>query len=252
MTQQAPPSDGKDAEVHTVTLQLGAGQPLKIALPPGEIPADGVLPVLRLLTNAVIEHAIAASSAAGRPISCKPGCAACCRHLVLVSDIEARVLAGLVAGMPEPRRSRVRERFAAVQQQMAVAGLAEPADNAAGLPVERLVKLAFDYFRQRIDCPFLEDEQCSVYADRPLACRKVVATSPAEFCVEPGDDRVHLLRVAPLGAAVLLVTSEESPPQPTGVLLPNVLDWAAAHPGPGPRRGAEQWMERFVQRLAGA
>jgi hypothetical protein len=34
------------------------------------------------------------------------------------------------------------------------------------------------------------------------------------------------------------------------VLLPNLLDWAAAHATPGARRGADKWMQRFVERLA--
>ncbi|HKU94288.1 MAG TPA: YkgJ family cysteine cluster protein [Vineibacter sp.] len=240
-------------ESHTITLQIGeTAEPLRIALPPGDIPAEGILPALRIMTNAVIDHAIAATRARGRPISCKPGCAACCRHLVLVSDIEARVLADLVANMPEPRQSAVKARFAAAQQRMAEAGLAAPVGNQAGMPVDHLYKLAYHYFRQRIDCPFLEDEQCSIYADRPLACRKLAVTSPAEFCVDPGDDRVTNLRVAPVGAAVLLVTSEEDPPQPAGVLLPYLLDWAAANATPGVRRGADVWMQRFVERLANA
>jgi hypothetical protein len=169
---------------------------------------------------------------------------------VLVSDLEARALADLVASMPEPRRSAVSARFGAAQQRMSQAGLAEPADNAADLPTDHLDKLAYHYFKAWIDCPFLEDEQCSIYPDRPLACRKVMVTSPAELCVEPGDDRVTFLRVAPVGTAVLLMTSEEAPPRPTGVLLPYMLDWAAAHNAPGPRRGADKWMQRFVERLA--
>lgn len=240
-------------ESHTLTLQLGeTADPLRIVLPPGDIPAEGILPALRVMTNAVIDHAITATRAKGRPISCKPGCATCCRHLVLLSDIEARALADLVANMPEPRRSTVRSRFAATQQRMAAAGLAESADNPAELPVDYLKELAYRYFQQRIDCPFLEDEQCSIYADRPLACRKVVVTSPAEFCADPGDDRLAYVRVAPVGAAVLLVTSDEAPPQPAGVFLPYMLDWAAVHTAPGPRRGADTWMQRFVERLANA
>ncbi len=251
MTSQHERGAGSQEESHTLTLQIGENtDPLRIELPRGNIPAEAMLPALRVMTNAVIAHAIATTQAKGRTISCKPGCAACCRHLVLVSDIEARVLADLVANMPEPRRSILRARFAATQQRMAETGLAEPADNAADVPVAQLHKLAYHYFKEWIDCPFLEDEQCSIYADRPLACRKVLVTSPAEFCVDPGDDRVIPLRVAPVGTAVLLVTSDETPPRSTGVLLPYLLDWAAAHDEPGPRRGADQWMQRFVERLA--
>jgi Fe-S-cluster containining protein len=249
MTQEreaAPPKE----ESHTVTLQIGdSADPLRIALPSGSVPAEAMLPALRTMTDAVVDHAIARTRARGRPISCRSGCAACCRHLVMLSDIEARVLADLVAALPEPRRSTLRARFAATQKRMSEAGLAESADNAAVLPTDHLHKLAYHYFMAGIDCPFLEDEQCSIYPDRPLACRKVAVTSPAEFCVDPNDDRVAFLRVAPVGTAVLLMTSDETPPQPAGVLLPNMLDWAAAHPEPGPRRGADRWMQRFVERL---
>src|SRR5262245_49695341 len=143
-------------ETHTFTLQLGnSAEPLRIPLPPGEVPAGAMLPTLRTMTNAVIQHAVARTAAKGQPISCKAGCAACCRHLVLLSDVEARVLADLVENMPEPRRSTLRTRFAATQQRMAEAGLAEPAENPADLPPDRLIKLAYDYFKTWIDCPFL-------------------------------------------------------------------------------------------------
>ena len=251
MTPEHGPSPGSAGETHTVTLQIGeTADPLRIALPAGDIPAEGLLPALRTITDTVMARAVAATQAKGRSISCKEGCAACCRHLALISDVEARSLADLVERMPEPRRSVVRARFAAARQRMTDAGLAEPAHTAASLPADRLKALATDYFKLWIDCPLLEDERCSVYDDRPLVCRRAVVTSPAEFCADPGNDRVQLLLVPKLTAAILLMTSDEKPPQPAVVPLPFVLDWAESNHGATPRRGADHWMRRFVSRLA--
>jgi hypothetical protein len=50
------PAGGDATESHTVTLQIGAKEPLRIALPSGDIPAEGILPALRTMTNAVIYH----------------------------------------------------------------------------------------------------------------------------------------------------------------------------------------------------
>ncbi len=247
------PDSSRDAtgDAHTVTLQIGeTADPLRIALPPGDIPAEGLLPALRTITDTVMARAAAAAEARGRSISCKEGCAACCRHLALISDVEARSLTDLVDKMPEPRRSVVRARFAAAGQRMIEAGLAELAYNAASLPPDRLKALATDYFRLQIACPLLEDERCSVYDDRPLVCRRALVTSPAEYCADPGDNRVQLLLVPKLTAAILLMTSDEKPPRPAVVPLPFVLDWAWSNRDTTPRRGADHWMRRFVSRLA--
>ncbi len=47
------------------------------------------------------------------------------------------------------------------------------------------------YFHLGIACPFLEDESCSIHADRPISCREYLVTSPAVNCADPkpGIDR---------------------------------------------------------------
>lgn len=242
---------GDPGESHTVTVQIGSDvEPLKLALPAGEFPAEAILPSLQAIADAVVARAISAAEASGQTISCRAGCAACCRYMPLISDVEARALADLVGRIPEPRRGVLRARFAAARQRMAQAGLFAPTHDDAGLSPERLLALARAYATSAITCPFLEDELCSIYADRPLVCRRMVVTSPAAFCAEPQGNRVQMLRVPMLAAAVLLLTSEEDPPQPAVVPLPLALQWAEAQDSATPRRGADEWMRRFVHRLA--
>ncbi|HKU94290.1 MAG TPA: YkgJ family cysteine cluster protein [Vineibacter sp.] len=247
-THDTPPSGA--GEGHTVTLQIGeTADPIRIGLPAGDVLPEDVLPALRTITDIVMARAAAAAEARGRTITCREGCAACCRHLALISDIEARSLADLVERMPEPRRSAVRARFAAAGKRMTEAGFAELAYNAASLLPDRLETLADDYFRLQIACPLLEDERCSVYDDRPLVCRRAVVTSPAAYCANPGDKRLQLLLVPKLTAAILLMTSDETPPRPTVVPLALALDWAWSNRDDTPQRGADIWMRRFISRL---
>ncbi|HJQ56946.1 MAG TPA: YkgJ family cysteine cluster protein [Vineibacter sp.] len=245
-------SNSNPGEPHTLTVQLGddAGL-LKIALPPGQMPPAAVLPALQSVADAIVARAIAVAEARGQAISCGAGCAACCRHLALISDVEAQALADLVARLPAARQAHVRARFASARERLIQAGLAAPAKAATGLPPERLKALARDYFRLEIACPFLDDqERCSIYEERPLVCRRMVVTSPAVFCAEPDGDRVEMVRVPMLAAATLLLTSEEDPPQPAAVPLALALDWAESERPVIPPRGADEWMRRFAHRLA--
>jgi len=66
-----------------------------------------------------------AVAAEGGTVSCKKGCAACCRYLVHVSESEAYYLYELVERLPEPRRSQVRERFAEARRRLQQAGFLE-------------------------------------------------------------------------------------------------------------------------------
>lgn len=251
MTTEQEAAAGTAGQPHTVTLQLGGeGEPLRIALPPGLMPAEGILPAVQAIADAAIGRAIAATAAKGRPVSCRPGCTACCRQLVFVSDAEARRLAGLVAALPAPRRAAVQARFAAARDAMTKAGLDEPARDPAALPPDGHRALAGGYFRLGIDCPFLDDDRCSIYADRPLICRQALVTTPAAACSDPENSRVAALRLPMLATTLFLLTSDEEPPRPALLPLPFLLDWAETQSTEPPQRGADSWMQRFVQRLA--
>src|SRR6185503_11944731 len=94
----------------TATLRLKVGD-LSIAhpitVPSGPVAAPAVLPALQGLVNATVSAA-----EAGKAISCRKGCGACCRQLVPISRTEGEALLALVEAMPEDRRAAVRERFA--------------------------------------------------------------------------------------------------------------------------------------------
>src|SRR5262249_43913345 len=128
-----------------------------------------------------------------QPISCRKGCGACCRQAVPITTVEARRLRELVDELPEPRRSEVQARFAEARRRLTEAGLLEKLLYPEQWTEGEARTLGVAYFQQAIACPFLESESCSIYHDRPMACREYLVTSPAENCSRPTAEGVRCL-----------------------------------------------------------
>ena len=164
-----------------------------------------------------------------RSISCAKGCGACCRQLVAIPLVDALALARLVEAMPEPRRGEIRARFAAATARVKASGVF---DRESPHAAEDGRALARDYFRLGVACPFLEDESCSIHAERPLVCREHVVTSPAANCARFGEapiDRVDI--AAPISAALSRATAAIAGVEASSIPLIFALEWAPAAAG---------------------
>jgi Fe-S-cluster containining protein len=248
---QRPPSA---SQTTSATLRLSVGDLAispRITVPAGPVPAGAVLPALQGVVNAVVDGAERAEGAAGRAVSCRKGCGACCRQLVPVSRTEARAIAALVEALPRDRRLAIRERFAVAAARLREAGLAETLLDPARRTTIADRTLSVGYFALGMSCPFLEDESCSIHADRPLACREYLVTSPAANCSDAEQAGVVPVAVPKLSVAARGLEEDDAAADTTAQWLPLTLalHWAAtAPPPPRPRRGPE-WVQRFLVRL---
>jgi hypothetical protein len=137
-----------------------------------EIMREGILPQ----ANRTIDEFIAAGAA----IQCRDGCSFCCYQNVDATIPEAIMVALRLVADDDPRRAAV------VETADAVKDLDDEARIATARP-----------------CPFLIDKSCSVYEDRPLACRSL--TSPdAARCHQAMDDLQSGRGVAPIDTYVVL------------------------------------------------
>jgi Fe-S-cluster containining protein len=200
--RMTPPSD---IRVHLQTASWATQSTL--TLPDAPAPLGAWLPFLQALANQVSQSASDAATEAGRPVSCAKGCAACCRQLVAISLVEARALAQLVAAMPAPRQSQIRARFATALARLEKSGLlgADHSAPSAAFPLAetKQQRLAAAWFSLQIACPFLEDEACSIYEDRPLVCREHQVTSHPSACSRLFRDPVDRIELpVRLGAAL--------------------------------------------------
>jgi Fe-S-cluster containining protein len=222
---------------------------VEVTVPAEPTPMADLLPVFQGLTNAVVDLAIARVEAQGRTISCRAGCGACCRQVVPVSESEARSLARLVDALPEPRRTAIRERFADAVRRLAVAGVLEPLTRAVSQGGEPVRELGLAYFRAGIACPFLENESCSIYRDRPLACREYLVTSPAEHCANPSPESVQMVPL-PGRPSKAVMTEDRSATAGGWVPLVLSLDWAPDHPAPDPLSSGPETVQAVFRRLS--
>jgi Fe-S-cluster containining protein len=228
-------------ETANIHLEIdGREHLLPIQFQLGEQTIAGLLPFAQQLTNELTTLSIQKVESEGKKISCQMGCGACCRQLVAISLVEAQDLARVVGEMPSERQAVIRERFAKGIAKLEAAGLLDAAekkgsrdliDTEPGSTQSSIPRIAKKYFEQAVACPFLENESCGIYPDRPLVCREYHVTSPAERCAkiyQIGVDPVpvsrhvgeHLARTAHAVAGL--------PKQMIPLLLS--LEWADAHP----------------------
>ena len=158
--------------------------PFVVEIPDGPMRLAELVPITQRLTELVVGRAVERTALAGQPVSCRAGCAACCRDLVAVSAPEAFHLADVVARAPVEERGDLLARFAAQNAAVDAHGLRDGLEAllaGTSSPEERRA-FAARYFSHRIDCAFLRDESCRIHGDRPLTCRDLNVTSPPEWC----------------------------------------------------------------------
>jgi Fe-S-cluster containining protein len=229
----------------------GVNVDFEMTVPTVPVPPGVVLPVLQMLSAAVQARAAADVERAGKRISCGPHCAACCRQLVPISAIEARRLVELIENLPPSRRVTVRARFAEAVRQLEEAGLIASLRHPESISQTEKSSLGTDYFRLRIPCPFLEDESCSIYPDRPLICREYLVTSPAENCANPELDHIEGVPM-PVRVSRLVPDFGDAPGTVPTDWVPLVLapEWVESHPDQTVARPGPEWFTLLFQRLA--
>ena len=147
------------------------------------LPGAGLLLAGSALVDASVAEAVAAAHKAGRTLACGPGCGTCCRQPIPVTPLEFLLM-----------RAHMRLRL--------------DADTRARLEAQHAAQLAAEPDPLARPCPFLLDGSCSVYAVRPLACRRYLVLdrpcAPGEICTEsrPKDMLVPARR--PLREALAL------------------------------------------------
>jgi Fe-S-cluster containining protein len=158
-----------------------------------QLPAEPIRPVDLLPILFGFSNAIVGAAAEGEPVSCRAGCAACCRQVIPISETEGMYLANMIDEMPPERKAVILKRFQDAENRIAAAGLTGALKFEALTTVEERRKAADKYFELRIDCPFLENELCSIHQHRPLACREYLVTSPAPNCWTPSADTIQMV-----------------------------------------------------------
>lgn len=218
-----------------VALNTPAGRlTTAIDVPTGLIPITAIVPVTRRLGEEAAQLETQQAIEAGKTISCRMGCAACCRMLVPLSPPEAFALREYVEQLPTDRRTLLLNRLNDTKARLNREGLwdrlHDVAEASKPMPDEALDPINRSYYALRIPCPYLEDEMCSIYEARPAACRELLVTSPAELCQDLVQNPVTPLPVSMrIGSILGLVWGALTNSPPRLIPLPMALEWAERH-----------------------
>jgi Fe-S-cluster containining protein len=223
----------------------------RVAIDTGPMRLADLVPSAWEITDLLVSRAAVREARAGRAISCRAGCGACCRQMVPLSAPEALHLREQVAALERGRREELGKRFARIGAELESRGLRESFlghDPAIGVPRP----VALEYFLLGLPCPFLESESCSIHPERPIACREYNVTSPASYCPAPHEQPVRCVPMpVPLSTALAQLTAELTGTRSQFIPLTLALGWAEEHAELGARTwpGAELF-ERFLAQLA--
>ncbi len=212
-----------DVEMGTQTGKIRG----RVRVDTGPTRLSDLVPTAHELTSVIAARACRAEEKEGKEISCRSGCAACCRQMVPLSIPEAFFLADSVERMVPVRKAAVLGRFEAVHDRLAAENMIDGMlDMEVGADPHRALNIK--YFQMKIDCPFLVDEACSVYEERPVACRDYIVTSPAHWCEDVfGHGVAKVPMPIPMSAPLAWMTADLTGEPPR--LIPLVLAprWAA-------------------------
>lgn len=218
-----------------ISLQTPSGEvSTAVGVPTSFVPVTAILPLMRSLGEEVQSLELGQVRETGLTVSCHKGCAACCRMLVPISPPEAFALANSIDRLNPSERERLLSKIDLAQQRLARAGvlqqlsaLAESSDPISDESIEPVNRA---YYALRMPCPFLDNEVCSIYEDRPAACRELAVTSPATDCQDMTNRTIRPVPVAVrISTALSLLWADLTATTPKLIPLPLAIDWAKRH-----------------------
>ncbi|MDH5741400.1 MAG: YkgJ family cysteine cluster protein, partial [Nitrospira sp.] len=170
-----------------IALNTPAGQVTSaVDVPTGFVPVSAIVPLVRRLGEEAQALEVARTIESGKAASCHKGCAACCRMLVPLSAPEAFALRDWVRSRPAEEQERIAHRFSESKVRLLSHGIWRQLSSLCDAPlttndvaIEGVNRM---YYALRLPCPFLEEEICTIYDERPAACRELLVTSPPMQC----------------------------------------------------------------------
>jgi Fe-S-cluster containining protein len=226
-----PVEQGRRYAVMGVELMTPTGSIKgKVRVDTGPLRLSELVTTAHELTGVLAARAHKREAMEGKQITCRAGCASCCRQMVPMSPPEAFYLMDMIDNLDPLRKAFVLGRFESVVSRCEEENMIQPMLDIILGGDDPHRTLNKKYFVLQLACPFLVDEKCSIHDDRPIACREYNVTSPALWCTDPfgyGVEKVPM--PVPLSAPLSWVTAALTGEPPALIPLPLVPRWVAEH-----------------------
>ena len=225
----ATSSRGCDMETFSLALDiLGKPTCLYINVARGQARLSEMAPLARTLSTKLALATLERLRESGKSVPCCKGCSACCSYLIPLSVPEALCMAEELSALPpEEGRTLLQSSLdtaKTILEQM-------PKDFNTGEPPTdsgiRSSQLGAWYAGLRLHCPFLLDNLCVMYDQRPIACREHVVTGTATLCDVEGTGEPDVTKM-PVSVLECLgrLAAELEQSDVEAIMLPLALPWA--------------------------
>jgi Fe-S-cluster containining protein len=170
----------ESAEVIKADIDLvGTTISLRIGVREGPARLSDIVPLARMISDkftSIFRDNLAKNN---RSVSCHKGCCACCSYLVALSF---------------PEIFRLQEELTIMAARDGISFLQSCLDSAKKIldmysnekhklnECAEIDQISRWYSELHLPCPFLSNGLCSIYEQRPLACREHMVTSPPALC----------------------------------------------------------------------
>ncbi len=166
----------------------------------------------------------------GDTITCQAKCSQCCRYLVPLAIPEAMQLSEEVMQMSKWEQRLVYESTTLIAKQileLTPKGFLQELAEAQSKIGSKLNDISKWYYSMNLPCPFLLGNMCTIYNQRPMACREhLVVNSAPDFCKPDNTKQAQFLQtpISIIEALAKLTSELEQKPVET-IMLPFVLSW---------------------------
>lgn len=158
---------------------------IEITIPDKQVRLSEIVPFAHFVADQMVKTAIEHSSL---PVTCAKGCGVCCNQLVPLSTPELFFIVEQLQAMPARHRFPLLSRFDAIEKQLISSDFIQTLRTIDQTRNDRIV--AEHYFHMNLQCPFLDQQACTIHPWRPVVCREFNALSDPKLCVDPFNNKI--------------------------------------------------------------
>lgn len=225
---------GAERIIKLILSVLGRRERLAVGVKDDRIRLADIVPLARVISSMITDIACEKERQDGATIPCDKGCSTCCNYLVPLAVPEVFRLFEEIRGMSLVRQLLIeRECVKAAQQILGERPPASFADLAATDTAESTAELLCTasncYADFELSCPFLYESVCTIYENRPMACREYVVTGCAQGCSGGPREVKGIYMPARMSEVLGRLASDLEGTNVEGLTMPLALIWGDAN-----------------------
>ena len=194
-----------------------------------------IVPLARAVSTKITDKVNEMVRLKGAGIPCGKGCSACCNYLVPLAIPEVFRLREEVFAMPLVRQLLIEQDCLSsarrILGEQPPASFGKPASCGAADSAAELLNTASSWYADfELTCPFLYKHTCTIYEERPLACREYWVTGSSGACSGGCGEPEGVCLPVRMSEVMGRLASELEGTEVEGLIMPLALMWADENP----------------------